>query len=260
MSPWILPSKFQIYLTKFPQIIAFFLPQVALQLSVVLLFAATFVLLDAGNENRNLLLIIAAISSFLGYCWLNLWDNKIVSIRAHLKNFQHVSIFLFFSFSFSPVLYKLTDTVSTDTIHITAGLMLFTHLVFHNYGLERATIVSGALSLNAALFASVCLASRLASSYDAFVLLSVSVEIFVLFPIFRLKLREKPLLVSAIFGMICSVSLIFYTYTPAAGFLATISFIIVMGISPSLFLRWQNFKHTIHGPWDEAVPNIWLIR
>lgn len=226
--------------------------QVALQLCVVLVFAAMYIILDSGNGHSNFLLSMAAVSSFIGYCWVNISD---FSLTSHMKDLQHVSIFLFFSFSFSPVLYKLTDTISTDTIHTTSGLMLFIHLVFHNYGLERATIVSTALSLNAALFASVCLASRLASSYDAFVLLSLSVEIFVLFPIFRLKLNGNLLLIIAIIGMICSVLCILATYSSAASFLATLSFFIVMGIAPWLFVRWQNFKHTIHGPWDEAVPN-----
>merc|ERR1712080_733565 len=76
---------------------------------------------------------------------------------------------------------------------------LFIHLVFHNYGLERAAVVSNALSLNDAIFASVCLASRLASSYDAFVLLTFSVVAFVLFPIFRFRLNGLMLLYVAFF-------------------------------------------------------------
>ena len=136
--------------------------------------------------------------------------------------------------------------------------MLFVHLIFHNYGLERAAVVSNALSLNAALFASVCLASRLASSYDAFVLLSFSVVAFVLFPIFRLKLQGPILRTAAFMGMLISVGLTVWMYTAAAGVLAAIAFTFVMAVSPKLFVHWQNHKETIHGPWDEAVPNITL--
>ena len=60
------------------------------------------------------------------------WQASLEGIKQDLK---HVSLFLFFSFSFSPVLYKLTDTIATDTIHTTAGIMLFVHLMFHNYGI-----------------------------------------------------------------------------------------------------------------------------
>ena len=63
----------------------------------------------------------------------------------------------------------MTETIATDTIYTTSGAMLFLHLVVHNYeGDEGEGVGSGgggdngisALSLNAGLFASVCLASR----------------------------------------------------------------------------------------------------
>merc|ERR1719278_2543500 len=111
---------------------------------------------------------------------------------------------------------------AADTIHTTAGIMLFIHLVFHNYGLERATVVSNALSLNAAIFASVCLASRLASSYDAFVLLTFSVVAFVLFPIFRFRLNGLMLLCLAFISIFCSVMITAKIYTPWAGAFASL--------------------------------------
>ena len=81
-------------------------------------------------------------------------------------------------------MFQLTDTISTDTIYTMTTLVLLIHLIFHDYGL-RSSFVSHPLSLNAGLFAAVCLASRLPTSFDAFVLLSASVLTFVLFPIFR---------------------------------------------------------------------------
>lgn len=231
--------------------------QVALQMSMVLFFVMAYVALDENSKTSNYVLGMAATSSSIGYFCLRLHEKEIFSIASYLKDLQHVSIFLFYSFSFSPVLYKLTDTISTDTIHTTAGIMLFVHLVFHNYGLERAAVVSNALSLNAALFASVCLASRLASSYDAFVLLSFSVVAFVLFPIFRFRLSGWMLIGLSFFSMSFSVIVTIKLYTSAAGAFAALAFVIVIGISPCLFVRWQNFKRTIHHPqWDEAVPNI----
>ena len=98
--------------------------------------------------------------------------------------FKQATIFVTFGLALSPVLYKLTDTISTDTIHTMTSLVLLIHLLFHDYGL-RSSFVSHPLSLNAGLFAAVCLASRLPTSFDAFVLLFASVETFVLFPIFR---------------------------------------------------------------------------
>ena len=167
-----------------------------------------------------------------------------------------MSLFLFFSFSFSPVLYKLTDTIATDTVHTTAGMMLFVHLLFHNYGLEKAAVVSNALSLNAAIFASICLASRLASSYDAFVILSVSVVAFVLFPMFRLRLDGNFSVAIAVMSTVGLVVLTSIAHSLTAAICLLLTLLFVMVVSPALYVHWQIKKNTIHGPWDEAVPNI----
>ena len=49
--------------------------------------------------------------------------------------------------------------------------------------------VSSAISLNASVFASVCLASRLSSSLDAFVMVALAVQLFAFFPELRTSLR-----------------------------------------------------------------------
>ena len=88
----------------------------------------------------------------IGYVGLQIFDSSIQEPFSgqKLKNdIRHALIFLCFGLGLSPVLYKLTDTISTDTIYTTSGIMLFIHLVFHNYGLEKSAVVSKALSLNA---------------------------------------------------------------------------------------------------------------
>ena len=50
-----------------------------------------------------------------------------------LSDARHVVIFLAMGLGLAPVLYKLTDTISTDTIHTTSSVMLFLHLLFHDY-------------------------------------------------------------------------------------------------------------------------------
>lgn len=51
--------------------------------------------------------------------------------------------------------------------------------------------VSGAISLNASVFGSVCLASRLPSSLHAFVMVLFAVQMFALFPEFRLQFKVR---------------------------------------------------------------------
>ena len=54
--------------------------------------------------------------------------------------------------------------------------------------------VSSAISLNASVFASVCLASRLSSSLDAFIMVALAVQLFALFPELRNSLRVSLLI------------------------------------------------------------------
>ena len=82
-------------------------------MSMVLFFSMAYVALNENSEKSNHLLGLAAISSILGYLCLRFQDNETFTIGSYLKDLQHVSIFLFYSFSFSPVLYKLTDTISS---------------------------------------------------------------------------------------------------------------------------------------------------
>lgn len=169
--------------------------------------------------------------------------------------FKQATIFITFGLALSPVLYKLTDTISTDTIYTMTTLVLLIHLIFHDYGL-RSSFVSHPLSLNAGLFAAVCLASRLPTSFDAFVLLSASVLTFVLFPIFRRTqiIGLVPNVVSSI--CLCSLTIISSVSLSscAFGLYAAVALIVIVLLCPALFIHWQNHKDTIHGPWDEAVP------
>ena len=60
------------------------------------------------------------------------------------------------------------------------------HLSFFFLSINR---VSGVLSLNTGLFASVCLASRLHSSWHSFALVTFAIQVFALWPALRRNLR-----------------------------------------------------------------------
>lgn len=230
--------------------------QVSLQLAFVLLFSVAYTSLDPkGALNCDLILAYVTVSSLFGYILLRFVYSS--PPESHVaRDLQHVAIFVSFGLGLSPVLYKLTDTISTDTVHTTSGLMLFVHLVFHDYGLDRAAVVSNPLSLNAALFAAVCLASRLGSSFDAFVLLALSVEGFVLFPLFRRRLQGTLLVLVTTVTSVFLVAMTAHLVAFSVALLAATAFVIVTWMCPLLFVHWQTYKDTIHGPWDEAVPNI----
>jgi phosphatidylinositol glycan class C protein len=165
------------------------------------------------------------------------------------------ALFISFLSAVSPILKTLTESISTDTIWAMTVGMLLVHLLFFNYGSDGATMVSGSISLNAAIFASVCLASRLPSSFHGFVVVSLAVLMFALFPDFRVRCKAYhssllPLmtlamvaLTSAILASISLTGLVFYG-------LAVFSLTFVC---PLIFVRLQHLKNNIYGPWDEAT-------
>ena len=112
------------------------------------------------------------------------------------------------------------------------------------------------VSLNAAIFASLLLASRLGSDSHAFVIIAFAVELFALFPIMvhHLKCRSwwgSTLLVVALVAV--AVALVRPLSSLVTNFYVC-SLVFTTFISP-FCLQWiQRYKNEIHGPWDEAVP------
>lgn len=155
-------------------------------------------------------------------------------------------LFIIMGYAVSPVLYQLTDTISSDTIHSMAGAGLCLHLLTHDYGL-RSPLVSTSLSLNAAVFSAVCLASRFSTHYSAFSLLCLAATCFVLLPVSR---PHSP--TSSAFVGVAAVALV-SCLNQTAALLSSILLLFVQLAFPLIFHRLQDHKSTIHGPWDEAV-------
>ncbi|KAL1490160.1 hypothetical protein ABEB36_012899 [Hypothenemus hampei] len=159
--------------------------------------------------------------------------------------------FIAFGQLFSPVLHTLTDTISTDTIYTMAFLMMIVHLIFFDYEIPAA-IVSRSLSTSAAMFASICLASRLSSASEVFVFVTVATQIFVLSPSLRKLLSYMvSLIITAILFLVNSY------FLNEVSFLGFLLFCVIVGlivfVFPLLYVKYQVFKDNIYGPWDEAI-------
>lgn len=112
------------------------------------------------------------------------------------------------------------------------------------------------VSLNAAIFASLLMASRLRSHSHAFVIISFAVELFALFPIMAHHLKARSRIASLIMVTVLETFAVVLLWplsrTVTYIFISTILF--TTFISP-FCLQWiQRYKNEIHGPWDEAVP------
>jgi len=237
--------------------------QVAIQFNWALLFYLSYFAIQQ-DQITSFQLLAGAVAplclagyAFLYYCTTaDDDDDGLHSGPWPLRScFKRVLIFVAFGLGLSPLLHRLTDTISTDTIYTTSACMLLVHLAFHDYGLQGGGL--NALSLNAGLFAAVCLASRLPGSLDGFVLLSFAVEVFALLPMARMKVRGTvSSLVSTLVMSGATVTACKCVLSVATAWIAGATVLALTVLCPTLFVHWQTYKDTIHGPWDEAVPKI----
>lgn len=222
------------------------------QITVVILFMLIFYLLYTDHLQPETLLIQATAATFLGYVY-SIFKLGL-RLRSILDDSKTVLGVLVFGFLFTPLMHTLTTSISTDTIFSTTFIMMVLHLIFADYGLD-AFMVSKAISLNAAIFATICLSSRLASTFHSFVLLTVAIEAFVLLPIFLAKvLQSRWLHVPFVVGCVGGSASLLYSYTIMPlllTYLGLVGFVNV--ICPVIFVRQQKHKDNKHGPWEEAI-------
>jgi len=222
------------------------------EISVVVVVGEVFVALHDCLMDPLALLLWFSFFTLVGYViYITKYQRRSVS-----QDFILVATYVIFVTLMSPILKTLTETISTDTIYLTTVLMMLTHLMFYDYD-SFSTTVSKALSFNSALFGSLCLASRLRTSFDVFVLLTVAVSCFALLPPLMSAFgRSKA--VAMCFDVVALSGLWFVSQPACVLFffgLITLNLAI-----PYLIVRWQKYKENITGPWDEAKPSIGSLK
>lgn len=219
------------------------------EMCIVVFFVIVYVYMYNSWIEPETVFVQSSLVAAVGYLTYRILLTNKNYYDAMVKDLRTVLIFVVFGYVLSPILKTLTDTISTDTIYAMTTFMMIIHLIFFDYGVSAA-LVSSSLSLNAAIFGSVCLASRLASPFHAFVLLSNAVECFVLLPILLSKGRGSVIVLAA---MITVAVYALWTVSLIMMFLFVCVTLFVTVLCPFWFLRWQNYKDNIYGPWDEAV-------
>lgn len=171
--------------------------------------------------------------------------------RTQLADLQSAALFLSFTFGFSPVLKTLTESVSTDTVYAMSALMLLAHLVSFPYAQPSPP---GSLSLNAALFASVCLASRLPGALHTFAMLTCALLVFALWPCLLQRLRDyAPRHFTAVCVGVCVGGVGgLASRSAGAAVIFSLALVSVTLLCPLLLVWLQRHKDNIQGPWDEA--------
>lgn len=221
------------------------------------LFMVTFIFLE--NEQYSILSIVGCVDILIILSFIIHQITCNVELRWALKdlnlldNIKSCVIFLAFGYIFSPILKDLTKTISTDTIYAMVTLMMLTHVLFQDYGAEAA-VVSSSLSLNSALFAAVCLSSRLPTVMHTFALMILAVKLFVLVPLSRRTLQKNVrgmLTITSVYILTDLIAL-YYISVPYMILFAILCFFCNI-LFPAIFVHFQKYKENIFGPWDEAV-------
>nr|XP_022323332.1 phosphatidylinositol N-acetylglucosaminyltransferase subunit C-like isoform X2 [Crassostrea virginica] len=238
--------------------------EITQQISSMCLFIVSFIYMDDKRLLPDTLVLITIAASGIGYTVSKLVD-KFVALKSSgdenqrtvFEDLKTFVMFTGFSYCLSPVLVSLTETISTDTIYAMTTVMLLANLAFHNYGVQAA-VVSEAFSLNAGIFASVCLASRLHSSWHAFATVLFSLQIFGLWPRLRHKIKATTeafprmnVALTVVVGFLALLALFTVSMVPAVMFI--LGHLFITFICPAWLISLQPLKNNIHGPWDEAV-------
>ncbi|KAJ3449711.1 phosphatidylinositol glycan [Anaeramoeba flamelloides] len=223
---------------------------------------ALFLIIFNQSYNNTLSLVhfisINLILIVLGYLLFIFFTHEVAitwwRIFNHLKTF----IILFLTlFSLSPVLRTLTKSISNDTIWALAIFLFFLHLFFQDYdylnGFKERFFAP--FSLNAAIFGSVILASRLNSNFLVFILLAFSFQVFALSPLLRHSIKKSSNEVQ-ILSTVLLFTLTFGLIVPINRLSAIIYVFLVACINfgfPLVLMDAQKWKFFIQGPWDCAV-------
>jgi phosphatidylinositol glycan class C protein len=229
----------------------------AQQVSTVTVFAILFVYTMWDELPVAFLCAVDAALFLVGYVvWTLIGDD-----RARTRPLVEAVLLVMLLIGVSPVIRSLTLSYSNDTIWAWSLTLFATHIITQDYsflsGRSEQPSSSAALSLNAAVFATVLLVSRLESSAHAFAILCLAFELFGLSPIVRRDLKASSPdmhIALTVLLYVMAASLLFPLSTPIAiTYLVGLPFI-VFG-SPAWLILIQKYKSEIIGPWDEAVPS-----
>ncbi|KAJ6509554.1 phosphatidylinositol N-acetylglucosaminyltransferase subunit C [Mycena vitilis] len=236
-------------------------------LATIFIFVSVFVRLKEKHLDPHTLLWISVCCFFAGYLSWELLDRTGADhehLHANRVKAVKSSILIFLALmSLSPVLKTLTAATSSDSIWALAATLFGVNALLADYSMislggevhERLTSV---LSMNAAISASVVLASRLADDLAVFALILFSVQAFALFPRLRHRLGLCPSALRLAFTFV----LFFVSILITMSLSRTVTWIysaVQLGVTflaPAVLVWAQKFKNEIRGPWDVAVPKL----
>ncbi|KAG0229969.1 hypothetical protein BGW42_001200 [Actinomortierella wolfii] len=167
---------------------------VSQHISSIVIFVAIFIYMYSKESlTPHALITFGTLGTALGYGFWD-WSNTMLTPTPNIqrwKIFKSAVLFFLTLLGLTPILKTLTEKTSEDTIWALTVILFLANLAFHDYGSGNRKNIKypGSLSTNAAIFASVVLASRFTTNIHVFSLMSFAVEWFALFPMLRRQIR-----------------------------------------------------------------------
>lgn len=169
--------------------------------TAILFFVGIFIHLYNKLITPSILIVASFLTLAFGYFF---WDFYLDGLTASSQStgrksndsvrgriFSSSIILAMVLLGLSPLLKTLTKDISSDSLWAMTTVMLVLNAAFHDYTspLKTTAQFPDSLSINAAIFSCVLLASRLDSISEVFALMLIGLEIFALFPVFQRYLR-----------------------------------------------------------------------
>lgn len=229
------------------------------QLTTVTLYLTVFLYLQNGLLDLTLLALLLLFFLVVGFALMVAMEYSDWTWDRLFLNLKSLAIVFGAVYTLSPILATLTEPLSDTTLTTYAVICFLVHLFSQDYAYLAglSDTFTAPVSLNAAIFACVIDCSRLLSASHVFVIISLTIELFALFPVLRRSIlvysikANMALTWTMFFFVAWALSYINSMFTSV--YVAAVIFITL--VCPYWLIRIQKYKNTIHGPWDEAVPS-----
>lgn len=228
------------------------------QISLVATFGVLFNYALEETLSAEVLIGLNLVLAAAGYGARVAMDPTLESVAALVDNVKIFVLFFGTLLALSPVLRTLTIPFADDTIWALTISCLSVHVFFTDYTYVNgwSDQFRGHIALNAAVFASVLMGSRLKSDGLVFGFVSFAMQVFALLPIVRrsLRLYSDHLHQRITTGLVGATLVLLLTISRLVACLYLAAVVFIAFICPMWLVRIQKYKSAIHGPWDEAVP------
>ncbi|KDN51410.1 phosphatidylinositol N-acetylglucosaminyltransferase, partial [Tilletiaria anomala UBC 951] len=231
-------------------LIHFSLP-ISIHFNLVMTFIGTYIHLLNGSLSSLTLCVFSTSTSVLGWSLCTARRSKRGPVAQQVGRLLSLLLLALVLFALSPVLRTLTEATTSDSIWALSAALFCLNMATADYSTTHLATRSDEgrgkqvkVSLNAAVCASVVLASRLRWNGDVFALLLFSMQVFALVPIFRARMI-------GIFTIATQRDAGGGARSAVAIHIGMIAFVSI--VCPMWMRHLQRHKRRLHGPWDPAV-------